>query len=234
MKSKGANPLTIASAISTYAKRSLPDIKSPIPGDSASRIEQREILDSLVALFPIENQQEYFSINFLCCLLRTAIRLENNENCKKQLEKRISGILEHVTVDDLLILSYTFDRGRLCDMESVRRIINGFMEKEKSMSIFNATSPVMLHVTKTIDGYLRAIATATELSISKFNEIANLVPKNVRHVDDDLYHAIDIYLQVTWLCLIQIGFNSLGVCLFFFGCQFYNLAIFSYIISMLS
>ncbi|PWA42648.1 phototropic-responsive NPH3 family protein [Artemisia annua] len=207
MKSRGAEPLTITGAITTYAKRWFPDffhengVKSMISDDSTkSRATQREVLDTIVSLLPVENQESLFSTNFLCRMLNTAIFLENEENCKKQLEKRISATLDHVTVNDLLILSYTFD-GELCDLVSVRRIVNGFMEKDKSVPVFNsgnlnqAPSPAMLWVVKTVDEYLNEIAKATELSISKFNGIANLVPKNVRQVDDDLYRAIDIYLQ---------------------------------------
>ncbi|KAI3771251.1 hypothetical protein L6452_02411 [Arctium lappa] len=211
MKSRGTKAVAIAGAITTYAKRALPNLihdhsvngkKSPVSGDSStSRIKQRDLLESIVALFPVESQQAVFSINFLCYLLRSAIMLENNDDCKKQLEKRISAILDQVTVDDLLLLSYTFDGERLCDMESIRRIVTGFVGKERSASVFNsgdykeAPSPAMIRVAKTIDMYLSEIATATELSIPKFTGIANLVPKNARDVDDDLYRAIDIYLQ---------------------------------------
>jgi hypothetical protein len=43
-----------------------------------------------------------------------------------------------VTVDDLLVLCFTYDGERLFDLESVRRIISGFAEKEKSVAVFNA------------------------------------------------------------------------------------------------
>ncbi|KAJ9565094.1 hypothetical protein OSB04_001060 [Centaurea solstitialis] len=211
MKSRGAKPLTIASAIITYTERALPDlvrdhsgnaVKNSIATDSNTRSQQRELLESIIALLPVENPQRVsFPISFLCCLLRTAIFLENDDVWKKQLEKRISAMLEHVTVDDLLVLSYTFDGETLYDLESVRRIISGFVEKEKSVSVFNGgdfrevSSTAMLRVAKTVDAYLGEIATVAELSISKFNGIANLVPKNARKMDDDLYRAIDIYLK---------------------------------------
>ncbi|KAL9994806.1 putative BTB/POZ domain, NPH3 domain, NPH3/RPT2-like family protein [Helianthus debilis subsp. tardiflorus] len=211
MKSRGAKPLTIASAIITYTERALPDlvrdrsgnsVTASISIDTTARIHQRELLNAIVSLLPVETQRASFPINFLSCLLRAAIFLENDDVCKKQLEKRISAILEHVTVDDLLVLSYTFDGERLFDLESVRRIISGFVEKEKSVSVFNggdfrepSLTTAMLRVAKTVDAYLGEIATIPELSISKFNGIANLVPKNARKVDDDLYRAIDIYLK---------------------------------------
>ncbi|KAL2239601.1 root phototropism protein 2-like [Sesamum indicum] len=208
MRSRGAKGLTLASAIITYTERSLRDLVRDHSGngtrstdsmDTDLRARQRELLESIVALLPLEKSA--FPINFLCCLLRTAIFLRADTRCKNELEKRISMILEHVTVDDLLVLSFTYDGERLFDLESVRRIISGFVEKEKNVAVFNAgdfrevCSTGMLRVAKTVDAYLGEIATYGELSISKFNGIANLVPKTARKVDDDLYRAIDIYLK---------------------------------------
>ncbi|PPD99911.1 hypothetical protein GOBAR_DD03091 [Gossypium barbadense] len=178
MKQRGAKPLTIAAALITYAERWLRDlvrdhsgngIKCSEPIDSDLRIQQRELLESIVQLLPVEKAA--FPIHFLCCLLRCAIFLKASSACRNEAEKRISLILEHVTVDDLLVLSFTYDGERLFDLDSVRRIISGFVEKEKSMAVFNG-------------GDFR-----------EFNGIANLVPKGARKVEDDLYRAIDVYLK---------------------------------------
>ncbi|KAL3616251.1 ATPase of 26S proteasome regulatory subunit 4 [Castilleja foliolosa] len=205
MKSRGAKGLTLASAIITYTERSLRDLVRDHSGngiktsDSDVRDQQRELLESIVTILPLEKSA--FPINFLCCLLRTAIFLRANNSCKNELEKRISSILEHVTVDDLLVLSFTYDGERLFDLESVRRIISGFAEKEKNVSVFSAgdfkevCSTAMQRVGKTVDAYLGEIATYGDLSISRFNGIANLVPKAARKADDDLYRAIDIFLK---------------------------------------
>lgn len=208
MRSRGAKTLTISSAIITYAERSLRDlvrdhsgngIKSSDSVDFEFRAQQRELLESIIALLPSEKAA--FPINFLCSLLRCAIFLKASSSAKNELEKRISAILEHVTVDDLLVLSFTYDGESLFDLESVRRVISGFVAKEKSVDVFNGgnfrevCSVAMQRVAKTVDSYLAEIATYAELSISKFNGIANLVPKGARRMDDDLYRAIDIYLK---------------------------------------
>ncbi|XP_022730075.1 root phototropism protein 2 [Durio zibethinus] len=208
MKQRGATALTLAAGLITYAERWLRDlvrdhsgngIKCSEPTDSDLRIQQRELLESIVVLLPAEKAA--FPIHFLCCLLRCAIFLKASSACKNELEKRISVILEHVTVDDLLVLSFTYDGERLFDLDSVRRIISGFVEKEKSMAVFNGvdcrgvSSSAMQRVAKTVDAYLAELATIVEFSISKFNGIANLVPKGARKVEDDLYRAIDIYLK---------------------------------------
>lgn len=208
MKSRGAKGLTLSSAIITYTERSLRDLVRDHYGINANladplesdvKAQQREFVESIVALLPPD--KTVFPINFLCNLLRTAIFLRTDNKCKHELEKRISVILEHVTVDDLLVLSFTSDGWRLFDLESVRRIISGFVEKEKSVGVFNCgqfretSSTAMQRVGKTVDAFLGEIATYDQLSISKFNGIANLVPKTARKVDDDLYRAIDIYLK---------------------------------------
>lgn len=222
MKARGAKALTLASVIITYTERSLRDLvrdhtgngtRLMEPEDSEMRMHQRELLESIVTLFPAEKAA--FPINFLCCLLRTAIFLRAANSCKNELEKRISAILEHVTVDDLLVLSFTYDGERLFDLESVRRLISGFMEKEKSVAVFKAAgdfgdvcTTAMQRVAKTVDAYLGEIATFGDLSISKFNGIAILVPKGARKADDDLYRAIDIYLKVRKYLIMSINMTT--------------------------
>lgn len=114
---------------------------------------------------------------------------------------RISAILEYVTVDNMMILTVSYDGGRLLDLESARRILAGFVEKENSVGVLGGglgevCSAAMQRVAKTVDVYLGEIGGYGELSISKFNGIANLVPKAARKTDDDLYRAIDIFLKV--------------------------------------
>ena len=216
MKQRGAKSFTIASALITYTERSLRDLVRDHSGNGTKisdqsnpklRIQQRELLNSIVSLLPSEKAA--FPIHFLCCLLRSAIFLKASSSCKSELEKRISAILEHVTVDNLLVLSFTYDGERLFDLDSVRKIVSGFVEKEKTMAVFSVgdfretCSSSMHRVSKTVDAYLGEIATYDELSISKFNGIANLVPKGARKADDDLYRAVDIYLKVITINLFK-------------------------------
>ncbi|KAG4387352.1 hypothetical protein GLYMA_11G200201v4 [Glycine max] len=184
MKQRSAKALTVAAALITYTERALRDLVRDHTGNG--------IRSSDPAAFPI---------HFLCCLLRCAIYLRASAACKTELEKRISAILEHVTVDNLLVLSFTYDGERLYDLESVRRIISGFVEKENGNAVFTTAefkepcSAAMQRVVKTVDAYLSEIAAYGDLSISKFNGIATLIPKSARKIDDDLYRAVDIYLK---------------------------------------
>ncbi|OVA10178.1 BTB/POZ-like [Macleaya cordata] len=245
MKSRGAKTHTLATALKTYTEKSLlrdlvrdhsssaalssSSLSNHQDNDDAAtggglvmiRKRQQNVLETIVSILPSENGA--FPVNFLCYLLRSATFLEAANSCKRELENRISAILEHVTVADLLVLSFTLDGEKLFDLESVRLIISGFVDKEKSVAVFNGgggggggdgdyyfskegraaavssrstTTSAMQKVAKMVDAYLGEIATYPELSISKFNGIANLVPKEARKVDDDLYRSIDIYLKV--------------------------------------
>ncbi|KAI3845431.1 hypothetical protein MKW92_004883 [Papaver armeniacum] len=209
LKARGTKTHLISSALITYADKSLRDLVRDHSGtgitmlsDSANsevRNQQKNLLESITSLLPPEKSA--LPVNFLCCLLRSAIYLNATTNCKNELEKRISNNLENAVVDDLLILSFTYDGEKIFDLESVRRIIAGFVEIEKSVSVFNVTnleetcSAAMERVAKTIDAFLGEIGMYAELSISKFNGIANLVPRIARKIDDDLYRAVDIYLK---------------------------------------
>ncbi|KAG2332917.1 hypothetical protein Bca52824_004097 [Brassica carinata] len=201
MKQRGLKPSSLASAIITYTERSLRDLvrdhsgrgvkfSDPENNDSEERTQQRDLVESIVSLLPSE--RGLFPINFLCSLLRCADFVNTSLACKNEVEKRISAVLEHVTVDDLLIPSFTYDGERLLDLESVRRIISGFVEKEKSKGLCSVS---LQRVAKTVDSYLAEIATYLELTVSKFNAIADLVPKSARKSQDDLYRAIDIFLK---------------------------------------
>ncbi|CAM8984568.1 unnamed protein product [Rhodiola kirilowii] len=196
-KSREARSISVITALTTYAQRNLLGDQGFKLGDHR---QQRHILETVVALLPLDRSA--FSLNFLCSLLRSAIFLQSSNACKTELQKRISTVFDQVMVDDLLMLSFTYDSGEsILDLEVVRKIISGFVEKDKSMAVFGGSnfketcSPAMQRAAKTVDSYLGEMATYPQLSISKFNGIANLIPKGARKVDDDLYRAIDIYLK---------------------------------------
>ncbi|CAM8880760.1 unnamed protein product [Rhodiola kirilowii] len=196
-KSREARSISVINALTTYAQRSLLGEQGFKLGNNR---QQRQVLETVVALLPLDRSA--FSINFLCSLLRAAIYLQASNACKTELQKRISAIFEQVMVDDLLQLSFTYDNGEaIVDLEVVRKIISGFVDKDKNMAVFSGSSfketcsPAMQRVARTVDSYLGEIATYPKLSISKFNGIATLIPKASRKVDDDLYRAIDIYLK---------------------------------------
>ena len=53
------------------------------------------------------------------------------------------------------------------------------------------------NISKLLDNYLAEIARDPNLSITKFQVLAESLPENARTCDDGLYRAIDTFLKVT-------------------------------------
>jgi hypothetical protein len=100
MKQRGSKALIVSSALITYTERSLRDLvrdysssgtKSSDPSSNAElRIQQRELLELIVALLPSEKAA--LPINFLCCLLRSAIYLQASSTIVSQVSTNNWGI----------------------------------------------------------------------------------------------------------------------------------------------
>lgn len=205
MRSRGAAPNALAAVVCAYAEKVLPDIlagKSPPPcgpDGNEARTRYRGLLESVVSLL---HDDATFHVSFLCCLLRAAIILEAPVTCRKELEKRFSAVLDQASVGDLLSVTLDYGRERVADVDSVRRIVAGFVEREGRSGVLYGggaatCSAAMQKVARTVDAFVGEIATDERLSVSKFAGIAGVVPKSARRFDDDLYRGVDIYLKVS-------------------------------------
>ncbi|KAK2657604.1 hypothetical protein Ddye_010656 [Dipteronia dyeriana] len=137
-------------------------------------------------------------------LLRAAIYLETTVACRLDLEKRMALQLGQAVLDDLLIPAYSFTGDTLFDVDTVQRIIMNYIEYEVEGSrlSFNADDEFISHplsdmerVGKLMENYLAEIASDRNLTVSKFNNLAELIPEQARIAEDGIYRAIDIYLK---------------------------------------
>lgn len=78
------------------------------------------------------------------------------------------------------------------NIDVVQRILDYFLMHEQQQQKIGKTT-----VSKLLDNYLAEIARDPNLSITKFQALAESLPENARSCDDGLYRAIDIYLKVT-------------------------------------
>lgn len=76
-------------------------------------------------------------------------------------------------------------------IDTVQRIIEYFLMHEHQKKTED------LDVSKLLDNYLAEIATDPNLSISKFQVLAEALPANTRVCHNGLYRAIDTYLKVS-------------------------------------
>ncbi|KAK6116198.1 hypothetical protein DH2020_050054 [Rehmannia glutinosa] len=212
MKALNLSGEIIESCLIHYAKRYIPGIsrttRKPLSSSTSvpTENEQRELLETIISNLPKEKTSPSSSnaTRLLFGLMRTAYILNASEACRLTLEKKIGSQLEHATLDDLLIPSYSYLNETLYDVDCVERILGYFLEgmEERSATGIededentSVRSTALMLVGKLIDGYLSEIASDANLKPEKFYDLAIFLPDHARLYDDGLYRAVDVYLK---------------------------------------
>lgn len=199
MKAGGATPKSLSTAIAVYAGKSLPELlplstacgRGPSPaayGAGTDRSTQLNFIESFIAILPTDHDAP-LPVGFLCCLLRAAIFLNSSAASRHDLERRISASFDQIAVGDLMAIAFEYSGQRLADLDSIRRIVTGFVEREVAGAAAQRAARV-------VDAFVAEIATEEDLPVSKFAGIAGALPKSARRFDDDLYRAVDVFLKV--------------------------------------
>ncbi|XP_051149659.1 BTB/POZ domain-containing protein At3g19850-like [Andrographis paniculata] len=133
-----------------------------------------------------------FSCRFLFWVLRIVSSFGVGRDRKAALEQLIGGMLDHATLDDLLVpsSSSSSNGGGVYDVSLVIRLIRLFVHHNDEMSLAK-----MKKVGRLIDMYLGEIAPDPNLKISKLVGVAESLPDCARDSFDHVYRAIDIYLE---------------------------------------
>ncbi|XP_047312732.1 BTB/POZ domain-containing protein At5g17580-like [Impatiens glandulifera] len=153
---------------------------------------QVSVIEAVEKLLPNE-------IGLLHCtqlfeMLKIAIAMEANSNCRNGFETRIGKQLEEATVHDLIIPSIGYSKEGNYDTECVKRILMIFYNNFPA----NSNSSKLYSVAELIENFLFKIAIDVNLTISTFKamtELACSVSKGLKRKSDQLYKAIDIYLK---------------------------------------
>ena len=102
------------------------------------------------------------------------------------------------------------------DIDVVQRIVEYFLMHEQQQQQQQQKSG-KCNISKLLDNYLAEIARDPNLSVTKFQVLAESLPENVRTCHDGLYRAIDTYLKVTCYPFSFFFLCILLICLFIFG-----------------
>ncbi|KAL4378438.1 hypothetical protein GQ457_02G016100 [Hibiscus cannabinus] len=221
IRAKGTKAEIIGKCIMNYADKWLPDMDEELEGlrgygfgkselqfsilrrkeeeSAGQNKEQRTIIESLVSMLPPQNGA--VSCKFLLQMLKTAMVYSASPALISDLEKRIGLMLEDANVHDLLIPNYknedqgimlnSLEQRTMHNIDVVQRILDYFlMHEQQQQQKIGKT-----YVSKLLDNYLAEIARDPNLSITKFQALAESLPENARSCDDGLYRAIDIYLK---------------------------------------
>ncbi|CAA7400200.1 unnamed protein product [Spirodela intermedia] len=219
MKERGMRPENISGAIIYYARKYLPGLDRWLTGYgrrgaesfSVVSVDQKVLLESVEKLLPEKKGKSF--CQFLLGLLRIAMILNVRPSCKYSLEKRIGMQLELVTLEGLIIPSFS-DSDSLYDTDCVERIIKHYLSAEASNvtgfspSSFDPcltpSSFPLTRVSKLVDSYLAEVASDPNLKPEKMRSLAEAFPGSLRSLNDGLYRALDIYLKAhPWLLMSE-------------------------------
>ncbi|KAE8716740.1 Coleoptile phototropism protein 1 [Hibiscus syriacus] len=171
--------------------------------------DQRMIIESLISIIP--PQKDSVSCSFLLRLLRIANMLKVAPALVTELEKQVGMQFEQATLADLLIPSY--NKGEtMYDVDLVQRLLEHFLVQEQTESSSPSRPPfsdkhmyegtlrgnnpnAKMRVARLVDSYLTEVSRDRNLSLTKFQVLAEALPESARTCDDGLYRAIDSYLK---------------------------------------
>ncbi|KAI4318721.1 hypothetical protein MLD38_032392 [Melastoma candidum] len=172
--------------------------------------DQRMIIESLISIIP--QQRDSASCSFLLRLLRMANMLKVAPALVTELEKRVGMQFEQATLADLLIPSYNKSE-TMYDVDLVQRLLEHFLVQEQTdgmspsrqsfsdkHSAYDGPQRINSHnakmrVARLVDSYLTEVSRDRNLSLTKFQVLAEALPESARSCDDGLYRAIDSYLK---------------------------------------
>ncbi|CAA0383766.1 unnamed protein product [Arabidopsis thaliana] len=211
------SPRLIGNALRIYASKWLPSIQE-------SSADSNLVLESVISLLPEEKSS--VPCSFLLQLLKMANVMNVSHSSKMELAIKAGNQLDKATVSELLIplsdksgMLYDVDVVKMMVKQFLSHIspeirptrtrtehrrsrseeninLEEIQEVRGSLSTSSSPPPLLSKVAKLVDSYLQEIARDVNLTVSKFVELAETIPDTSRICHDDLYNAIDVYLQV--------------------------------------
>ncbi|MFS7985583.1 putative SKP1/BTB/POZ domain superfamily, NPH3 domain, NPH3/RPT2-like family protein [Helianthus anomalus] len=210
IKESGASGLQeegSSGAVSGHWKGGLHMIVAGNREDSTSTSQmrdQRMIIESLISIIP--PQKDSVSCSFLLQLLRMANLMKVAPALVTELEKRVGMQFEQANLADLLIPCYN-KAETMYDVDLVQRLLEHFLIQEQMetenpnrQSVHEGvqrinSSNAKMRVARLVDSYLTEVSRDSNLSLTKFQVLAEALPESARSCDDGLYRAIDSYLK---------------------------------------
>ncbi|KAJ3694179.1 hypothetical protein LUZ60_009659 [Juncus effusus] len=204
-----SRPDLLASVLSHYASKWLPELSSSASSTSSGRfngpppppesptavwLKKRLFVESLAAALPPEinmkDVETAINCDFLLRLLRAGLMVGADQGCLKELEARVGRRLDQAALKEVMIPAFGHTSGTLLDVALVMRLVKGFLAAEDMVS-----GAGMARVAKLVDAYLAEAALEAGLSVKGFEELARALPPHARATDDGLYRAVDTFLK---------------------------------------
>ncbi|KAK1414543.1 hypothetical protein QVD17_30289 [Tagetes erecta] len=157
----------------------------------ASSDEKLEIIETSIDCLSLLDQISV-SCKSLFGILRVALKLNVNKVQRNILECMIGSKLDQATLDNLLVPS-PHGSNYLYDVNLVLQFVKHFLTAKSGTGVVISE---LNKVARLIDSYAAEVAPDPRLKPCKFLALINALPQSTRDSYDDIYHAINIYLQV--------------------------------------
>nr|GMD48181.1 root phototropism protein 3-like [Ipomoea batatas] len=186
-KRRKIKPELVGSCIAHWTKKWLPRVrigkqKSNNDNDDDLTIRlHRVTLECLIRILP--NEENSVSCNFLLHLYKIGVGMRIESELVNQVKTRIAMMLERCRAKDLLVKNTT----TLFDVEIVAKVVEAYA--------FQHMISGKTEVAKLVDEYMVLVARDESLPANKFQMLVQVLPKEARSCDDNLYTAIDMYLK---------------------------------------
>ncbi|PON64826.1 NPH3 domain containing protein [Trema orientale] len=152
--------------------------------------EKREITELVIILICLLDGTS-LSFKGLFSIYQAAFRLKVSKRLRNMLENLISSQLDRATIDYLLVPSLR-EKSYTYDVNMVLKFVKAFLLEDGIRLV-----PSRLNKVGTLmDLYLVEVAPDCHLKLSKFSELAMILPDCARESHDKLYQAMDMYFQV--------------------------------------
>ncbi|RDX88667.1 BTB/POZ domain-containing protein, partial [Mucuna pruriens] len=157
---------------------------------SATTDEKCKIIEMVIDMH-YNMDQSYVPCKTLFGILRVTLGLNISKCSRNKLETMIGSQLDQATLDNLLVPS-PYGISYLYDVNLVLRFLKAFLRRGNDL-----VTPIrMKKVASLVDLYIAEIAPDPCLKTSKFLALATAIPDSARDSYDELYHAMDMYLEV--------------------------------------
>ncbi|KAK4255390.1 hypothetical protein QN277_008397 [Acacia crassicarpa] len=157
---------------------------------SATTDEKRKIIEMVIDMH-YSMEPSVLPCKTLFGIFRITLNLNISKFRKNKLENMIGAQLDQATLDNLLVPSpYGIDY--LYDVNLVLRFLKAFLRQGNCLVAHSR----MKKVASFIDLYIAEIAPDPYLKPSKFLALVLALPDSARDSYDELYHAMDMYLEV--------------------------------------
>lgn len=158
---------------------------------SSATTDQKSKIIEMVIDMHYEMDHNCVPCKTLFGILRVTLGLNISKCSRNKLETMIGSQLDQATLDNLLVPS-PYGINYLYDVNLILRFLKAFMRRGNGL-----VTPIrMRKVASLIDMYITEIAPDPCLRTSKFLALATAIPDSARDSYDELYHAMDMYLEV--------------------------------------